>query len=90
MKEKREQILKQIVDEESEKAKIQQELAALTQRLARINESLARKVCGNRHCSGAVMLHSTSTGASCTVAVVTMCAAANTLGGVLIQQPFLI
>lgn len=45
MKEKREQILKQIGDEENEKQKIQQELAALTQRLSRINESLARKVC---------------------------------------------
>jgi len=37
LREKREQILKQIQDEENEKAKIQQELAALTQRLARIN-----------------------------------------------------
>lgn len=44
LREKREQILKQIVDEESEKAKIQTELTALTQRLSRINESLARKV----------------------------------------------
>jgi hypothetical protein len=37
LREKREQILKQIQDEESEKAKIQTELAALTQRLSRIN-----------------------------------------------------
>ncbi len=37
LREKREQILKQIQDEENEKAKIQTELAALTQRLARIN-----------------------------------------------------
>lgn len=37
LREKREQILKQIGDEENEKAKIQTELAALTQRLARIN-----------------------------------------------------
>jgi hypothetical protein len=37
LKEKREQILKQIQDEESEKAKISQELQALTQRLARVN-----------------------------------------------------
>lgn len=44
LREKREQILKQIQDEENEKAKIQQELAALTQRLARINESLTKKV----------------------------------------------
>lgn len=44
LKEKREQILKQIQDEENEKQKIQQELAALTQRLSRINESLARKM----------------------------------------------
>eukprot|EP00878_Enallax_costatus_P005785 GHUV01006066.1.p1 GENE.GHUV01006066.1~~GHUV01006066.1.p1 ORF type:complete len:112 (+),score=24.57 GHUV01006066.1:213-548(+) len=44
LKEKREGILKQIQDEENEKQKIQQELAALTQRLSRINESLARKI----------------------------------------------
>lgn len=37
LREKREQILKQIGDEENEKGKIQTELAALTQRLARIN-----------------------------------------------------
>lgn len=37
LREKREQILKQIQDEENEKAKIQTELAALTQRLARVN-----------------------------------------------------
>lgn len=48
LKEKREQILKQIQDEENEKQKIQQELAALTQRLSRINESLARKVSSNK------------------------------------------
>lgn len=44
LREKREQILKQIQDEEMEKQRIQQELAALTQRLSRVNESLARKV----------------------------------------------
>lgn len=42
MREKREQILKQIQDEENEKAKIQTELAALTQRLARINGQYVR------------------------------------------------
>jgi uncharacterized coiled-coil protein SlyX len=36
--------MKQINDEEMEKQRIQQELAALTQRLSRVNESLARKV----------------------------------------------
>jgi hypothetical protein len=36
--------MKQIQDEEMEKQRIQQELAALTQRLSRVNESLARKV----------------------------------------------
>jgi hypothetical protein len=41
LREKREQILKQIQDEENEKAKIQTELAALTQRLARINGQYA-------------------------------------------------
>jgi septal ring factor EnvC (AmiA/AmiB activator) len=44
LREKREQIMKQIQDEEMEKQRIQQELAALTQRLSRVNESLARKV----------------------------------------------
>eukprot|EP00879_Flechtneria_rotunda_P008164 GHRR01008552.1.p2 GENE.GHRR01008552.1~~GHRR01008552.1.p2 ORF type:complete len:112 (+),score=38.98 GHRR01008552.1:550-885(+) len=44
LREKREGILKHIQDEENEKQKIQQELAALTQRLSRINESLARKI----------------------------------------------
>ncbi|WIA17083.1 hypothetical protein OEZ86_014256 [Tetradesmus obliquus] len=44
LREKREQILKQIQDEEMEKQRIQQELAALTQRLSRVNESLARKI----------------------------------------------
>jgi len=44
LREKREQITKQIQDEECEKQKIQQELAALTQRLSRVNESLAKKV----------------------------------------------
>jgi Sjoegren syndrome nuclear autoantigen 1 len=44
LREKREQIMKQIQDEEMEKQRVQQELAALTQRLSRVNESLARKV----------------------------------------------
>lgn len=44
LREKREEISKQIRDEESEKAKIQQDLQILTKRLAQINESLARKV----------------------------------------------
>eukprot|EP00775_Hariotina_reticulata_P014216 gene14216-biopygen16247 len=36
--------MKQIQDEECEKQKIQQELAALTQRLSKVNESLAKKI----------------------------------------------
>ncbi|GBF94162.1 hypothetical protein Rsub_07149 [Raphidocelis subcapitata] len=44
LREKREIILKQINDEESEKMKIQGELQQLTKRLAAINESLARKI----------------------------------------------
>eukprot|EP00877_Chromochloris_zofingiensis_P002533 jgi/Chrzof1/12280/Cz06g28150.t1 len=44
LREKREGILKQIADEESEKVKIQQELQQLTKRMAAINESLARKI----------------------------------------------
>jgi Sjoegren syndrome nuclear autoantigen 1 len=44
LREKREGVMKQIADEELEKAKIQTELQALTKRLAAINESLARKI----------------------------------------------
>ncbi len=44
LREKREGILKQVAEEESEKIKIQQELQKLTGRLGQINESLARKV----------------------------------------------
>ncbi|KAI8463908.1 MAG: deflagellation inducible protein [Monoraphidium minutum] len=44
LREKREGMLKQIENEESEKMKIQVELQQLTKRLAAINESLARKI----------------------------------------------
>ena len=44
LREKREEINKQIKEEESEKAKIQQDLQILTKRLSQINDSLARKV----------------------------------------------
>lgn len=41
---RREEVQRQIQDEEVEKGKIQQDLAVLTKRLAQINNSLARKV----------------------------------------------
>ena len=41
---KREEVAKQIVKEEEIKAKIQNDLRVLTERLARVNESLARKI----------------------------------------------
>lgn len=44
LREKREEILKQLREDESEKAKITQELQILTRRLAQVNESIARKV----------------------------------------------
>ena len=44
LREKREEINKQIKEEESEKTKIQQDLQILTKRLSQINDSLARKV----------------------------------------------
>lgn len=44
LREKREEINKQILKEEEEKAKIQRDLSLLTDRLAGINESLARKI----------------------------------------------
>ena len=44
LREKREEVQKQIRDEENEKAKLQQDLQMLTKRLAHINDGLARKV----------------------------------------------
>jgi Sjoegren syndrome nuclear autoantigen 1 len=44
LREKREEINRQILKEEEEKAKIQRDLSILTERLSKINESLARKV----------------------------------------------
>ncbi len=44
LREKREEVQKQIRDEEGEKAKLQQDLQVLTKRLAHINDGLARKV----------------------------------------------
>ena len=49
LREKREEVQKQIRDEEGEKAKLQQDLQVLTKRLAHINDGLARKV--RRACS---------------------------------------
>lgn len=47
LREKREEVQKQIRDEENEKAKLQQDLQMLTKRLAHINDGLARKVQAN-------------------------------------------
>ncbi|CAM9378973.1 unnamed protein product [Choristocarpus tenellus] len=44
LREKREEVNRQILKEEEEKAKIQKDLSILTDRLSKINESLARKV----------------------------------------------
>lgn len=44
LREKREEVQKQIRDEEAEKSKLQQDLQILTKRLAHINDALARKV----------------------------------------------
>merc|ERR1711865_653195 len=44
LREKREEVNRQILQEEEEKAKIQKDLIILTDRLSKINESLARKV----------------------------------------------
>jgi Sjoegren syndrome nuclear autoantigen 1 len=44
LREKREEINRNILKEEEDKAKIQRDLSILTERLAKINESLARKV----------------------------------------------
>ena len=43
LREKREEVNRQILKEEEEKAKIQKDLAILTERLSKINESLQRK-----------------------------------------------
>ncbi len=57
--EKKEEIAKQIREEETEKAKIQAALQVLTKRMAQLNDSLARKACISRTvrtnvCSGAL------------------------------------
>jgi Sjoegren syndrome nuclear autoantigen 1 len=44
LREKREEINRQILKEEEEKAKIQRDLSILTDRLSGINENLARKI----------------------------------------------
>ncbi|KAL3159635.1 DCC-interacting protein 13-beta [Trebouxia sp. C0009 RCD-2024] len=44
LREKREEVQKQIRDEEAEKSKLQQDLQVLTKRLAHINDALARKI----------------------------------------------
>jgi len=58
LREKREEVQKQIRDEEGEKAKLQQDLQLLTKRLAHINDALARKVCFEFACrSDVCQLH---------------------------------
>ena len=49
LREKREEVNKSINEDSEEKAKIQNDLRILTERLSRINESLARKVRGAPH-----------------------------------------
>ena len=44
LREKREEVNRMILKEEEEKAKIQKDLSLLTDRLTKINESLARRV----------------------------------------------
>lgn len=44
MREQREELNRSILRDEEEKARIQKELAVLTERLARINDDLTRKV----------------------------------------------
>ncbi len=44
LREKREEINRQLLKDEEDKAKIQRDLSVLTDRLTKINESLARKV----------------------------------------------
>jgi len=44
LREKREEINRQILKEEEDKAKIQRDLSILTDRLSTINEALARKI----------------------------------------------
>ncbi len=44
LREKREEINKQILKDEEDKAKIQRDLSTLTDRLSKINETLARKI----------------------------------------------
>ena len=45
LREKREEIVKTLKEDEQEKSKIQADLQLLTKRLAQVNDSIARKVC---------------------------------------------
>lgn len=55
LKEKREEVNKQIVKDEEEKQKIQNDLRMLTERLSRVNDSLARKVASRNEYDKTIM-----------------------------------
>merc|ERR1712216_467582 len=55
LKEKREEVNRQIMQDEEEKQKIQNDLRILTERLSRINDSLARKVASRNEYDKTIM-----------------------------------
>jgi Sjoegren syndrome nuclear autoantigen 1 len=55
LKEKREEVNRQILKEEEEKAKIQNDLRILTERLSKINDSLARKAASRNEYDKTIM-----------------------------------
>merc|ERR1712205_69237 len=55
LKEKREEVNRQILKDEEEKQKIQNDLRILTERLSRINDSLARKVASRNEYDKTIM-----------------------------------
>jgi len=55
LKEKREEVNRQILQDEEEKQKIQNDLRILTERLSRINDSLARKVASRNEYDKTIM-----------------------------------
>ena len=55
LKEKREEVNRQILQDEEEKQKIQNDLRILTERLSRLNDSLARKVASRNEYDKTIM-----------------------------------
>jgi Sjoegren syndrome nuclear autoantigen 1 len=51
LREKRDEVMKSLREDETEKVKVQQDLAVLTKRLSQLNESISKKVMYSTACS---------------------------------------